>query len=374
MMPKILIAGATGVVGYAALEHFESRPEWEVVGVSRRKPPGLGRAQHVSVDLTDEAACADVFGAMDDVTHVVYSALYERPGLHGGWTGKDDGYLNRNLQMLRNLFEPLERASSGLTHISLLQGTKAYGVHLGITPRVPLRESQPRVEHANFYFAQQDYLAERQAGKPWAWTVWRPVLIFGEAPGNPLSMIPPIAVYASILRERGEPLHYPGNPGWWEVRDAIDSQMIAAALEWAATSGNARNEVYNIANGDVFVWQEIWPVIAEAFGMEPGEERPLRLAETMPTWEDEWLALAERHDLQGPRRFEDLVGQGFTFADYVFGHGREPGIRVMISAITKLRQHGFHQTVDTEEMFRKWVRRLQDSRVIPPAHMAEALT
>jgi nucleoside-diphosphate-sugar epimerase len=364
-MPKILIAGATGVVGYAALKHFESKPEWEVVGVSRRKPPGLRRAQHISVDLTDEATCASVFGAMDDVTHVVYSALYERPDLHSGWTGRDDGYLNRNVQMLLNLFEPLERASSGLSHISLMQGTKAYGVHLGIQPRVPLRESQPRVEHENFYFAQQDYLAERQVGQPWAWTVWRPALMFGEASGNPMGIIPPVAAYASILRERGEPLHYPGNPDWWDVRDATDTELLAEALEWAATSENARNEVYNVTNGDVFVWQEVWPVIADAFGMKPGDQRPLRLAEVMPTWEDEWLALVERHGLQA-QGFNDMVGQGFIFADHVFGHESEPGTRIMISATTKLRQHGFQQTVDTEEMFRKWVRRLQDSRVIPP--------
>ena len=365
-MPKILVAGASGLVGYAAIKHFESLPEWEVIGVSRRRPVGFRRAEHISVDLSDAQQCTDAFGAMDDVTHIIYAALFERPGLHQGWSGDDNSYLRQNLDMLRNLFEPLEAASARLRHVSLMQGSKAYGTHLGIRPRVPMRERQPRVEHANFYFAQQDYLARRQIGKRWAWTIWRPVLIFGEAPGNPLSMIPPIAVYAAILRERGEPLHYPGNPGWWEVREAIDTEMLAAAFEWAATSDKARNEVYNIANGDVFVWQEVWPVIAESLGMEPGENRPLVLAEVMPSWEEEWLALAERHDLRGPRRFEELVGQGFIFADYVFGHGREPGSRILINAITKLRQHGFQQTVDTEEMLRKWLVRLQESRVIPP--------
>src|SRR5262245_21256215 len=124
-MPKILIAGATGVVGYAALKHFEANPEWDVVGISRRKPPGLIRAEHISLDLTDADAVARVFGAMHDVTHVVFAALYERPGLYGGWSGRDDGYLNTNLEMLRNLLEPLEAAATGLRHNSLLQGTKA---------------------------------------------------------------------------------------------------------------------------------------------------------------------------------------------------------------------------------------------------------
>ena len=35
---KVLIAGASGAVGSAALTHFASLPEWEVVGLSRRPP------------------------------------------------------------------------------------------------------------------------------------------------------------------------------------------------------------------------------------------------------------------------------------------------------------------------------------------------
>ena len=35
----LLIAGATGIVGRAATEHFLSRPGWNVVAMSRREPP-----------------------------------------------------------------------------------------------------------------------------------------------------------------------------------------------------------------------------------------------------------------------------------------------------------------------------------------------
>jgi NAD(P)-dependent dehydrogenase (short-subunit alcohol dehydrogenase family) len=35
---KILIAGATGLVGYAAMKHFASEPGSEVIAVSRRRP------------------------------------------------------------------------------------------------------------------------------------------------------------------------------------------------------------------------------------------------------------------------------------------------------------------------------------------------
>ena len=101
---KVLIAGASGLVGYAATKYFASLPDWEVVGVSRRTPAGLA-ATLISVDLLDPAACERAFGAMTGVTHLVYAALQEQPGLWAGWLDPEN--MERNAAMLRNLFEPL---------------------------------------------------------------------------------------------------------------------------------------------------------------------------------------------------------------------------------------------------------------------------
>ena len=82
---KILVAGASGLVGFAAVKHFSHLPDWDAVGVSRRIPPGLEQANLISADLSDSARCVEIFGQMSDVTHVVYAALYEKPGLIRGW-------------------------------------------------------------------------------------------------------------------------------------------------------------------------------------------------------------------------------------------------------------------------------------------------
>jgi len=60
------------------------------------------------------------------VTHVVYAALFELPGLFRGWL--EDEQILRNGAMCRNFFEPLLATASSLDHISLLHGTKAYGI------------------------------------------------------------------------------------------------------------------------------------------------------------------------------------------------------------------------------------------------------
>ncbi len=97
---KVLIAGASGLVGSAAVRQFAQLPDWEVVGVSRRTPPGIDRATFVSVDLTNQRQCAEVFSRMTDVTHVVYAAVNEKPGLEAGW--KDRDQMRLNLAMLEN--------------------------------------------------------------------------------------------------------------------------------------------------------------------------------------------------------------------------------------------------------------------------------
>ena len=122
---KVLVAGASGLIGHAAIEQFQRLDGWDVVGVSRSVPDDLGDARLLALDLTDAAACRDVLADVRGVTHVVYAALQEGPGLLPGWY--EDELIERNGLMERNLFDALD--TSALEHVSLLQGTKAYGVH-----------------------------------------------------------------------------------------------------------------------------------------------------------------------------------------------------------------------------------------------------
>lgn len=347
-------------MGCHALRHFQSLPGWEVVGLSRRVPPGLEPARIVSLDLLDRARCAEVLGSMRDVTHVIYAALYEKPGLIAGW--QDPEQMRTNLAMLENFFEPLE-AASRLEHVTLLQGTKAYGSHLGPVP-VPARERWPRHRHENFYWLQEDYLRARQQGKRWRWTILRPQVIFGESWGSHMNPIPAIGVYGALLKEAGLPLAYPGGPS--RVFEAVDADHLARACAWAATSPNAGNEIFNVNNGEPFEWRTVWPAIADALGMAPGPDLPLSLAEAMPKREAEWARIVARHGLRSPSRLADFVGQSFIYADRNFGYGLAAAPAPTLVSTVKIRQAGFQDCVDTEEMFRRIFRRYQQLRWLPP--------
>jgi len=108
---KVLVAGASGLVGHAAVRHFASLADCEVVAVSRRIPAPVGGAKFLSVDLLDQRRCREVFGQMSDVTHVVYAAVNEKPGLMEGW--RDREQMQTNLAMLQNLFGSTQLLQSG---------------------------------------------------------------------------------------------------------------------------------------------------------------------------------------------------------------------------------------------------------------------
>ena len=70
---RVLVAGASGVVGRAALEAFAAASGWDVLGLSRRAPDDAGQ-RHLPLDLRDARACAAALRAQPAVTHVVYCA------------------------------------------------------------------------------------------------------------------------------------------------------------------------------------------------------------------------------------------------------------------------------------------------------------
>ena len=357
---KIIVAGATGLVGSAALRQFGALAGCDVVALSRRPPRALHGARHVAVDLTSADQCASAADDLRGATHLVYAALYEEPNLVDGW--RDPRQIAINDRMLRNLMAVLEPVAPALRHITLLQGTKAYGVH--VRPlKVPAREGRSEMyEQPNFYWAQETFLRDLQRGKDWHFSILRPVLIIGDAMGGAMDLIPPLGVYASVLREDGRALDYPG--GAPRVSQAVDVDLLARAIAWAGDTPAARNEAFNVTNGDVFTWDNIWPAIAAALDMEPGQSRPLSLAQSADSWRPRWDNLRRKHDLASPA-LDAFVGLSLQYADYSLRYGIADSAPPSIVSTVKINQAGFTEMMDTEVMFAKWFKQARAQRWLP---------
>lgn len=354
----ILIAGASGVVGAAALEHFASLPDWEVIALSRRPVALPEGAKHISVDLTDVAACQSAALELTHVTHILFAALFELPDLVAGW--RDPRQMAVNEAMLKNLLDAMEPNAKGLRHITIMQGTKAYGGH--VEPAlVPAKERWPRHNHENFYWLQEDLLRTRQKKAAWTFSILRPQIVFGYAVSSPMNIIGAIGAYAAILREQGQPLHFPG--GGRYINGASDSRMIAQAAEFTATNEIAANETYNVVNGDSLVWQDIWSSIARRFGMEAGDNVPLCMTKVMPTHEPMWQRIVQKHGLKN-NTLAQLISSSWEFTDRALGYGADNIADSVLSPI-KLRQHGFANCYDTEDSVHHWLEMMQKNQLIP---------
>ena len=321
-----LVAGATGVIGRGIVEHLSGLDDWEVVALSRNAPEGEGRSRHVPVDLLDPEGCRAKLGGFGDVTHLFFAAYLERP--------TEAERVEVNGAMLRNCVEAVEAASPGLRHVVLMQGVKYYGVHLGPF-KTPAREDDSRHMPPNFYYAQEDYFRGASRGKPWSCTMLRPDVVCGPGTGHPMNLTMVLAVYATISKELGLPLRFPGTPAAYRaLAQVTDNGLLARANAWAATEPRCAGEAFNVTNGDLFRWEHLWPRIAESFGMEAGPPQPLRLAEFMadkgPLWDD----LVRRHGLR-PYPYGQVASWGF--GDFVFGCEYD-----VISDTTKARRYGFH--------------------------------
>ncbi|MCC6708229.1 MAG: SDR family oxidoreductase [Gammaproteobacteria bacterium] len=364
MTGKVLIAGASGLVGTAAAIEF-AQAGWQVVALSRRVPELLDGLpiQHLALDLTDAEACRAAASHLSDVTHVVYTAVYELPGLMAGWA--DPHQIETNGRMLRNLLEPLS-ASARLQHVSLLQGTKAYGAPYR-EMRVPARESQPRVDHPTFYWVQEDYLKDLAERSGFGMTVFRPQLIVGPNHGVVMNLPPVIGIYAAIRKELGLPFSFPGGTQW--VWEAADVRLVGAALLWASNEPRAHGETYNLTNGEVFSFRDMWPTLAATLGVETGPDESISLAEYLPRHAAVWQQVVEKHDLR-PIPLAELLGESHHYADMSFLYGVTESAPAIFSSSVKVRQHGFTMVWNTEESFCFWLRDLMARRILPLGDIA----
>ncbi len=358
----LLIAGASGVIGAGAVEHFARLPGWDVIALSRRAPVVARDCgfTHVSVDLTDAAACANAVAALPPVSHLIYAAVAEAPGLVDGW--RDPDVMALNGAMFENLLHPLA-TSGNLQHVSLLQGAKAYGAHVHRVT-TPLREDAPRDPHPNFYWLHEDALRASAAEAGFAFTIWRPQVLIGTAPGAAMNPVLPIAAYAAICRERSLPFALPGNSAAiWEL---VDTGLLAEAMAWAAINPAAHGQTFNITNGDAFVLRDVWNALAQRMGLEPNGTPPPDFASFFAEEASQhaWAALAARHDLIEPS-LSAFLGQSHHYLDLLSSPRVAERPPVLLSTI-KLRQAGFGACRDSFDALIVQLRHMVELRLLPP--------
>jgi nucleoside-diphosphate-sugar epimerase len=354
MNKTALIVGVSGIVGRNLADLLIAEKDWTVYGMARRPGQREGIIP-VAVDLQDAAA---VKTALKDVkpTHIFLATWLRQP--------TEAENIRVNAGMVRNALDAVSNAKS-VQHVALVTGLKhylgpfeAYGK--GSLPSTPFREEQPRLDLENFYYAQEDEVFAAAVRDGYGWSIHRPHTIIGYAVGNAMNMGTTLAVYATICKELGKSMQFPGSSVQWRsLTDMTDARLLAKHLLWAATTPAARNQAFNVVNGDVFRWSWMWKRIAGWFGIDAleleGEGIPLetQLADAAPIWKQ----IAERYGL-AESDLNLLASAWHTDADL----GRPIEV---VTDMSKSRKLGFAAYQSTDESFFELFEKLRENRLIP---------
>ncbi len=330
-----LVVGAQGVIGRNLIDHLATLDDWDIVGLSRRGGTDTGRLRHIKVDLLDAADTRAKLANLKEITHIFYAAYQDRPS----WSE----LVAPNLAMLVHVVEAVEAVARDLQHVSLMQGYKVYGAHLGPF-KTPAKESDANHMPPEFNIDQQDFLEARATKAGWTWSALRPSVVCGFALGNPMNLAMVIAIYAAMSKELGLPLRFPGKPGAYNTLiEMTDAGLLARATIWAATDSRCANQAFNITNGDLFRWNDMWPKIAAFFDLETAPPLPMSLDVVMADKEPLWNQMVARHNL-APHGYQDV--SSWRFGDFVFGWDYD-----FFADGSKARRFGFHDFIESETMF-----------------------
>ncbi|MCM0665261.1 SDR family oxidoreductase [Flavobacterium tyrosinilyticum] len=344
-----LVVGANGVIGANLIEYLLSTNNWNIIGLSRKGGANAPNLKYISVDLLDTENSKKQLSNLTKITHIFYTAYQDRPS----WSE----LVEPNLNMLKNVVEIIELIAKDLQHISLMQGYKVYGAHLGPF-KTPAKETDAGHMPPEFNIDQQQYLEKKKEGKKWNWSAIRPSVVGGTAIGNPMNLALLIAVYASISKELNLPLRFPGKAGAYDkLMEMTDAGLLAKATVWAATNPQCANQAFNITNGDLFRWTELWPKIASYFDIPVASPLQMELKTVMADKKVLWGNIQEKYNLE-KHDYEKLAS--WNFGDFVFSWDYD-----FFADGTKARRLGFYEFIDTEEMFFSLFDQLRQKKIIP---------
>ncbi|CAI0451693.1 unnamed protein product [Linum tenue] len=362
-----LVVGVTGIVGNSLAEILPLADTpggpWKVYGVARRPRPNWNSdhpIEYIQCDIADASDVDSKLSPLSDVTHIFYVTWANRP------TEAENCEING--KMLKNLLAAVVPNAPNLQHICLQTGGKHYAGSFESFGKIephdsPFTEDLPRLNSPNFYYTMEDILYE-EAGKRegLSWSVHRPNQIWGFSPYSMMNAIGSLCVYAAICKHEGLPLIFPGTKASWNCySDSSDADLIAEHQIWAAVDPYAKNEAFNIVNGDVFKWKHLWKVLAEQFGIEnygfeEDAEKRVSLVEMMKEKGPVWDEIVKQNQLE-PTRLEE-VGN-WWFVDMICG------VEGVLASMNKSKEHGFLGFRNSKSSFISWIDKVKGYKIVP---------
>lgn len=222
--------------------------------------------------------------------------------------------------------------------------------------------------------------------------------MIGVAKGNFMNLSTSLALYAVVNKELTGELEFPGSETFYNMFDSFSYAPLHADFQlWAASEPRCGNQTFNVVNGDVESWANMWPKVAKRFGCKVPprqferktlESSQMKLAE-VPPFEDiaaltgmegkiqqgvveqridlvkwskkpeiikTWEKIAERDGLE-----KDVFEKAtWDFLGFVLGRNYN-----IVISMSKAREYGFNGYKDTWQSFVDTFDELEKLNILP---------
>jgi nucleoside-diphosphate-sugar epimerase len=190
-------------------------------------------------------------------------------------------------------------------------------------------------------------------------------MIAGDSIGSNMNSYLVLAIFAALRKEAGLPLPRPTGPSM--LTDVADADLIAEGVAWAAEAPAARDQIFNLTNGDVFSLHDAFPIVAECLKMPLGEPEDFQIIEELYKLLPLWPDVVRKYGLKAPADTKALFGESLEVGGaWTAPIAAADVVRYGLASTIKIRQAGFHACIDTADMIRKYMRRYQELGLIPP--------
>jgi nucleoside-diphosphate-sugar epimerase len=270
VIQSILYSHSLGILGSEIVSELsQHRQQWPTIhALSRSKKEDYADNvihNHIDLQSSPDEMANDLKNVRGE--YIFFAAYLAQD--------KEDDAWEVNGRMLSNFLTALEKtgAISHVKRIILVCGAKQYGVHLGM-PKQPMTEDAPWLTDTskwppNFYYNQQNILHDFCKKHSKEWVVTYPNDVIGFAMGNFMNLSAAIALYTLVSKELSgnSGLTFPGSPAFYTKFDSFTSSKLHAEFcNWAALDPRTANQAFNVVNGDVESWQNLWPKVVNYFG------------------------------------------------------------------------------------------------------------
>ena len=341
-----LIAEGNSTIGYNIATCLESTGNWNVIIISSQKLSYAGTFEFIRLDCLNTDAIDLHQEKLQEITHIFFSTSSNR--------------FQENIERL-NLVTEIEKIAPWLEHIIFIQETIRHDRKMSVLKPAIVKRYVPFTPCLFFhlYSPEEEFLRQESINKKWGWTSLRSNTIIDISIDNSSNIATQIALYATLCKEEGSPMLFPGSEEKYNSQvDITTLNILTESMQYILSQNSCKGEIFNITSGNGILWKDLWVQISKYFGILSGRPKVSSLALYMQNKDNLWEEICEKYKLNNKSLLRSL---NWSSSDSIFSDSYN-----ILSDPEKIHRFGFkNNQTDSFTAFRRMFDQLKVEHIIP---------